>query len=84
MIFGYVGICYKEAPLACAGRWRYSTQKKLIMGAAFCHWLKTVCDCLDLQPQRDFLFFSFGCGDGGAGAVLLPGHFPECFVWGLL
>ena len=80
MIFGYVGICYKEAPLALRGQVALPDSKKI----AFCHWLKTVCDCLDLQPQRDFLFFSFGCGDGGAGAVLLPGHFPECFVWGLL
>ncbi len=43
-----------------------------------------MCDCLDLQPQRDFLFSHSDAVTGGAGAVLLPGHFPECFVWGLL
>ena len=35
MIFGYVGICYKEAPLALRGQVRYPTQKKLNYGSGF-------------------------------------------------
>lgn len=85
MIFGYVGICYKEAPLALRGQVALPDSKKIelwerlsVIGLKQCVIVSTC------NRSEIFYFSSFGCGDGGAGAVLLPGHFPECFVWGLL
>ena len=61
MIFGYVGICYKEAPLALRGQVALPDSKKIELWERLSViGLKQCVICLDLQPQRDFLFFSFG------------------------
>lgn len=35
MIFGYVGICYKEAPLALRGQVALPDSKKIELGSGF-------------------------------------------------
>lgn len=85
MIFGYVGICYKEAPLALRGQVALPDSKKIELWERLSVIGLKQCVIVSTCNRSEIFYFSHSDAvTGGAGAVLLPGHFPECFVWGLL